>query len=94
MAEGRQCSKCGRFLEATLADCPACLLNLALGAESDPGTTAGAAAEIAERVAASEDLDHVVTVELLTSTFDSVRYCEDGPEPLRRDLHHRCEVSR
>ena len=50
--------------------------------------------EIAERVAASDDLDHVVTVELLTSTFDSVKYFEDGPEPLRRDLHHRCEVSR
>lgn len=50
--------------------------------------------EIAERVAASSDLEHVVSVELITSTFDAVKYFEEGPEPLHRELHHRCRVSR
>ena len=36
----------------------------------------------------------IVMVELITSTFDSVKYFEEGPEPLSRQLHHRCEVTR
>ncbi len=50
--------------------------------------------EIAGRVAQDPELDHIATIELLTSTFDSVAYFADGPDPLRRELHHRCEVTR
>ena len=50
--------------------------------------------EIAERVVADSDLDHIESIELLTSTFDSVAYFEHGPEPLSRELHHRCQVPR
>lgn len=58
------------------------------------GRAAPFCVEIAERVAAEPDLDHIETVELITSTFDSVAYFLEGPEPLHRELHHRCRVSR
>tara|TARA_B100001750_G_scaffold193842_1_gene164964 strand:+ start:899 stop:1357 length:459 start_codon:yes stop_codon:yes gene_type:complete len=54
----------------------------------------GYCAEIAQRVAEESDLDHLEAVELATSTWDTVRYFEEGPEPLTRHVHHRCPVPR
>lgn len=50
--------------------------------------------EIAARVAADDDLDHVVAVEVATSTFDGVAYFAEAPVPVRRVVHVRCEVER
>ncbi len=50
--------------------------------------------EVASRVAASDELRDVRAVELVTSTFDAVRYFEQSPEPLTRRVHARCEVHR
>ena len=49
--------------------------------------------EVISRAAIDSDYDDLVAVELATSTFDAVAYFERGPEPLRRVLRARCEVS-
>ena len=55
---------------------------------------AGYCAEVAQRVAREDDLADVEAVEIATSTWDTVRYFEEGPEPIRRVVHFRCPVPR
>ena len=50
--------------------------------------------ELAERVAEDEDYAEVGFIEIATSTWDTVAYFEEGPEPIERVVHHRCPVRR
>lgn len=67
---------------------------MTIGNEVHAGRSVPFCREVAQRVAAEPDLAHIAYVELLTSTFDSIAYFEEGPEPLHRELHHRCRVER
>ena len=51
-------------------------------------------AEVAERAAADEDFADVAFVEIATSTWDTVRYFEEGSDPIERRVHQRCRVPR
>lgn len=50
--------------------------------------------EIAERVLSDPSLDAIQTIELVTSEFDCVRYFDETPEPISRNVHVRCPVRR
>jgi len=51
---------------------------------------------VAKRVVDSgnDEWDDVEQLEIATSLYDAVDYFEDGPEPLKRRIRHRCEVHR
>lgn len=70
------------------------MMSLHLGVHSGPERRAAYCREIAERVAADSGQDGTVAVALVTSTYDSVGYFEGSTEPLARDVHERCDVSR
>lgn len=50
--------------------------------------------EIAARVAADDDLDGVVSVELATDTWDTVAYFDEDAPSQEHRVHARCEVER
>jgi hypothetical protein len=48
---------------------------------------------VADRVRDDPDLNGVIAVELATSTYDTIRYFEEGAQPVRRIVHHRCPAT-
>lgn len=70
------------------------MMTILHGVSSGPAGARRFCADVARRVAESddEDLRDVREVELATSTFDAVAYFERAPEPLGREIHARCAV--
>ncbi len=72
------------------------MMTIQAAIDGGPSTQASLCHQIAERVAESGDaeLADVESVEIATSTFDSVAYFEGDTEPRARRVHMRCEVER
>lgn len=53
-----------------------------------------ATATLCRDIAARVTTPDVVSLEVVTETFDSIAYFTDGPKPRKRSVHARCTIER